>query len=160
MEQPFADPGPIDDFRWRVRIYYEDTDAGGIVYYANYLKFLERARTEWLRRCGIDQRRLAEQTGMVFIVRSLEMDYRCPARLDDTIEIRTRVIRLGRASVVFSQQAWRGESMLVAGSVCVACVMQSSLRPGPIPPTVLAALRRGPVNSVPQATDAPGHSAH
>jgi len=131
-------------FVWPIRVYYEDTDAGGIVFYANYLKFFERARTEWLRACGIDQSRLAEETGALFIVRSTALDYRAPARLDDMLKIVSRVERLGRASVEFAQEAWRGDTLLATGSIRVGCVDSAALRPAAIPPPVLAALRRGP----------------
>src|SRR5579863_7801883 len=88
-------------FTWPIRVYYEDTDAGGIVFYANYLKFFERARTEWLRACGVDQNRLADEADAIFIVRSTAVDYRAPARLDDVVKVVSRIERLGRASVDF-----------------------------------------------------------
>src|SRR5882757_6557251 len=94
-------------FDWPLRVYYEDTDAGGIVFYANYLKFFERARTEWLRACGVDQNRLAAETGALFIVRSTSVDYRAPARLDDLVTVVSRIERIGRASVDFVQEAQR-----------------------------------------------------
>jgi acyl-CoA thioester hydrolase len=125
-------------------VYYEDTDAGGIVFYANYLKFFERARTEWLRACGIDQNRLADETGAIFIVRSTAVDYRAPARLDDVVKVVSRIERLGRASVDFAQEAWREGTLLATGSIRVGCVERTALRPAAIPPQVLAALRRGP----------------
>jgi len=137
-------PGTDNGFVWPIRVYYEDTDAGGIVFYANYLKFFERARTEWLRGCGIDQHRLAAETGALFVVRSTAVDYRAPARLDDVLTIVSRVTRLGRASVDFEQAAWRGELLLVTSHIRVACVEQTALRPIPVPDDVHAALRRGP----------------
>jgi acyl-CoA thioester hydrolase len=130
-------------FEWQVRVYYEDTDAGGIVFYANYLKFFERARTEWLRACGVDQRRLAEETGVLFVVRRTALDYRAPARLDDVVTIVTRIEKLGRASVDFAQEAWRGETLLAAGGIRVACVEGAALRPAAIPDSVHNALLRG-----------------
>lgn len=104
----------------RVRIYYEDTDSGGIVYYANYLKFLERGRTEYLRALGFEQRLLAEETGLAFAVRALSAEYLKPARLDDLIEIDTRVEELGRAQVTFAQTIRRGEEVLMTAKVRVA----------------------------------------
>src|ERR1700690_415696 len=95
-------------FDWPLRVYYEDTDAGGIVFYANYLKFFERARTEWLRACGVDQSALATTSGLIFFVRGTTVDYLAPARLDDTVTIVSRIERLGRASVDFVQSAHRG----------------------------------------------------
>ncbi|WP_395066645.1 tol-pal system-associated acyl-CoA thioesterase [Paraburkholderia silvatlantica] len=131
-------------FTWPVRVYYEDTDAGGIVFYANYLKFFERARTEWLRACGVDQRRLAEETGVLFVVRSTALDYRAPARLDDVVTTVSRVEKLGRASVDFMQEAWREDTLLARGTVRVGCVDSTAMRPAPIPAPVHEALQRGP----------------
>lgn len=137
-------PGADNASVWPIRVYYEDTDAGGIVFYANYLKFFERARTEWLRGCGIDQQRLAATTGTLFVVRSTAVDYRAPARLDEVLTVVSRVERLGRASVHFAQAAWRGDALLATGNVRVASVEETNLRPIPIPDDVYAALRRGP----------------
>jgi acyl-CoA thioester hydrolase len=131
-------------FLWPVRVYYEDTDAGGIVFYANYLKYFERGRTEWLRACGVDQRRLDEEAGLVFVVRRTSLDYVAPARLDDLLTIATRVERLGGASVDFTQQAFRGEQLLATGTIRVASVLRATLRPAALPAHVQVALRRGP----------------
>jgi acyl-CoA thioester hydrolase len=139
-----APRGSAPDFAWPVRVYYEDTDAGGIVFYANYLKFFERARTEWLRACGVDQRRLAEESGVLFVVRSTALDYRAPARLDDVVTITNKIEKLGRASVDFLQEAWRGETLLATGTIRVACVESATMRPAAIPAHVHDALRRGP----------------
>ncbi|MEX3931354.1 tol-pal system-associated acyl-CoA thioesterase [Paraburkholderia phymatum] len=130
-------------FIWPIRVYYEDTDAGGIVFYANYLKFFERARTEWLRACGVDQRKLTEETGALFVVRSTALDYRAPARLDDVLRIVSRIERIGRASVDFAQEAWRDETLLATGTIRVGCVDSTAMKPAAIPPPVLTALRRG-----------------
>ncbi|SPB17357.1 4-hydroxybenzoyl-CoA thioesterase [Caballeronia novacaledonica] len=131
-------------FEWPVRVYYEDTDAGGIVFYANYLKFFERARTEWLRACGIDQQRLADSNGIVFVVRRTSVEYSSPARLDDVIRVVSRIERLGRASVDFHQEAWRDGVLLASGDIRVASVDRASVRPAAIPEAVLAGLKRGP----------------
>jgi len=139
-----AEPGAEIGFIWPIRVYYEDTDAGGIVFYANYLKFFERARTEWLRACGVDQRKLADETGALFVVRSTALDYRAPARLDDMLRIVSRIDRLGRASVDFAQEAWRDDTLLATGAIRVGCVDSKAMRPAAIPSPVLAALRRGP----------------
>ncbi|MCA1248404.1 tol-pal system-associated acyl-CoA thioesterase [Massilia sp. MS-15] len=120
-------------FDWTVRVYYEDTDAGGIVFYANYLKFFERARTEWLRAAGIGQQQLLEDEGAAFVVKSASLDYHAPARLDDVLSIRTTVEKLGRASVQFSQQAWKGEQLLTTASVKVGCVDTATMRPRSLP---------------------------
>lgn len=129
------------DFTWTIRVYYEDTDAGGIVFYANYLKFFERARTEWLRAAGISQQALAESAQRMFVVKQTAVDYHAPAKLDDELKLTVAVERLGRASVQFVQQAWRvsGEQqqLLASGRIKVGCVDTGSLRPAPIPDSVL-----------------------
>ena len=126
---------------WALRVYWEDTDAGGVVFYANYLKFFERARTEWLRSLGIEQQALADESGVVFIVRSTAVDYNAPARLDDLLEIRTQIERVGPASVQFAQEAWRGEQLMATGAIRVGCVDRSTFRPTPIPAPVLATIK-------------------
>jgi acyl-CoA thioester hydrolase len=120
-------------FDWTVRVYYEDTDAGGIVFYANYLKFFERARTEWLRAAGVGQQELLDAEGAAFVVKSASLDYHAPARLDDVLTIRTTVEKLGRASVQFAQQAWKGEQLLTSASVKVGCVDTATMRPRSLP---------------------------
>ena len=109
-------------FEWPLRVYYEDTDAGGIVYYANYLKFLERARTEWLRSLGIEQDTwLAHQIG--FVVRQVQMDLVAPARFNDELSVTVVVERLGKASVVFAQQVLRKDGLLLCqAQIKAACV--------------------------------------
>ena len=135
-------------FDWPLRVYYEDTDAGGIVFYANYLKFFERARTEWLRACGIDQRVLAESDGVLFVVKRTAVEYSAPARLDDVIHVVSRIERIGRASVDFHQEAWRDGILLASGDIKVASVSIGAIRPIGIPASVLDGLRRGPQKSV------------
>jgi len=127
-------------FNWDLRVYYEDTDAGGVVFYANYLKFFERARTEWLRACGADQSALAAETGLIFIVRSTAVDYRSPARLDDVVRVVSQIERLGRASVDFVQSAYRGETLLASGVIRVACVTSEAFKPTSIPASIRQAL--------------------
>ncbi len=135
----------VSAFRWPLRVYYEDTDAGGIVFYANYLKFFERARTEWLRAAGIAQQMLAEQERRIFVVKSTAIDYHAPAKLDDALEVTVQVRKLGRASVEFMQEAWchgnhgshgSAPRLLCSGGIRVGCVDAHSLRPAPIPDTV------------------------
>ncbi len=129
------------DFTWTVRVYYEDTDTGGIVFYANYLKFFERARTEWLRAAGIGQQALSETHRAMFVVKSTAVDYHAPAKLDDELKLTVVVERLGRASVQFIQEAWRvgGEQpqLLATGRIKVGCVSTETYRPCPIPGAVL-----------------------
>lgn len=127
-------------FTLPVRVYFEDTDAGGVVYYANYLKFCERARTEWLRTTGLAQNRLAAEQGIIFVVRSVEADYLRPAVLDDMLEIVTSLDKLGRASLDFAQQAQRDGQTLFEARITIACVGRDTLRPTPIPSAVRAQL--------------------
>lgn len=125
-------------FDWTVRVYYEDTDAGGIVFYANYLKFFERARTEWLRAAGIGQQELLAREGVAFVVKHASIDYHAPARLDDEIRVATTINKLGRATVQFFQQAWRGEQLLTSAHVKVGCVDAATMRPRSLPDAVAA----------------------
>ncbi|CAN7233052.1 tol-pal system-associated acyl-CoA thioesterase [Trinickia sp. LjRoot230] len=144
MNMPSSRPEAEFGFIWPIRVYYEDTDAGGIVFYANYLKYFERARTEWLRACGVDQCRLERETGIIFVVRRTALDYHAPARLDDMLTIASRIDRLGRASVDFVQEARCADRLLAAGSIRVACVERAALKPAPLPADVRAALRISP----------------
>ena len=128
-------------FDWTVRVYYEDTDAGGIVFYANYLKFFERARTEWLRALGVGQQELLDAEGAAFVVRSASLDYHAPARLDDVLTIRTMVDKLGPASVRFTQQAWKDELLLTSASVKVGCVDLTTMRPRSLPASAADKMR-------------------
>ena len=131
---------PALNFRWPVRIYWEDTDAGGIVFYANYLKFFERARTEWLRARGIGQQQLREATGAIFVVLDTQVSYRRPARLDDELQISVEPARAGGASLLFTQRAWRGPELLVEGTIRVACVDAATLQPRRLPASVVQCL--------------------
>jgi acyl-CoA thioester hydrolase len=128
-------------FTWTVRVYYEDTDAGGIVFYANYLKFFERARTEWLRAAGVDQQALIERDGAAFVVKHASIDYHAPARLDDELTLTLTIEKLGRASVQFAQQAWKGEQLLVEAQVKVGCVDLATVRPRSLPGDVADKMR-------------------
>jgi tol-pal system-associated acyl-CoA thioesterase len=128
----------LTEFSWRSRVYWEDTDGGGVVYYANYLKFMERARTEWLRALGHSQQELAGQFGYVFAVVEVQVNYRRPARLDDEIVISVVPVPEGRASIRFRQVITRadgmgGDTTLADGEVRVACVDAKSFRPRPLP---------------------------
>jgi acyl-CoA thioester hydrolase len=124
-------------FSWNVRVYYEDTDAGGIVYYANYLKFFERARTEWLRAIGIGQRSLLQEHDAMFVVKQVNADYHAPAALDDVLNLTLSIEKLGRASIVFLQQAWCGERLLNTARVKIGCV-DAAMRPRALPSAVTA----------------------
>ena len=136
MTSPFVFP---------IRIYWEDTDAGGIVFYANYLKFFERARTEWLRSLGIQQHALKEESGGMFVVSETQIKYFSPARLDDLLEVTALTAEAGRASLVLAQQAWLtidGERKLLAeGTIRIGWVDSNTLKPGRIPAAILEALQ-------------------
>ena len=122
--------------RHPVRVYWEDTDAGGVVFYANYLKFFERARTEWLRSLGIGQQQLRDDTGAIFVVTDTALAYRQPARLDDELSVTVVVDELRAASMKLSQQAWRGDFLLCSGDIRIGCVDAQNLRPCRIPPAI------------------------
>lgn len=126
--------------RHTVRVYWEDTDAGGVVYYANYLRFFERARTEWLRRLGHGQQALVEQTGAQFVVARADVRYLKPARLDDSLQVDVDVTEVGRSRLVVRQQALRGDEVLCQGIIEIACVDRDSFRPRRIPSQILASL--------------------
>lgn len=128
-------------FRWPIRVYYEDTDTAGIVYYANYLKFFERARTEWLRALGFGQQAFGQDHGLQFVVAQASVDYRRPARLDDELVVDAAVVQLGRASLTFEQRAWRGAQLLASARVRVGCIRLSDYAPAPIPAAMLTAMK-------------------
>jgi acyl-CoA thioester hydrolase len=131
-------------FEFPIRVYWEDTDAGGIVFYANYLKFFERARTEWLRSLGIEQRSLRESSGGIFVVGETSVRYRQPARLDDELLVTARVRESGRASLIIAQQAFlrASGSLLCEGTIRIGWVEADTLKPARIPPTILEALKQ------------------
>jgi acyl-CoA thioester hydrolase len=126
-------------YLWPFRVYYEDTDSLGLVYYANYLKFAERARTEMLRRLGIEQQRLRAETGLVFVVRRCVVDFLAPARLDDDLVVATRLSALGGASLDLDQDVQRDEDTLVRLAVRIGC-LASNGRPHRLPPVLKATL--------------------
>lgn len=131
-------------FQLPVRIYWEDTDAGGIVFYANYLKFFERARTEWLRSLGINQRDLRERTGGMFVVSETSVRYLQPARLDDELLVTAELQEAGRASMVIAQRALLqpAGAVLATGSIRIGWVEAATLRPARIPANILEALNQ------------------
>jgi len=122
-----------EPFRFPLTVYYEDTDAAGVVYYANYLKFMERARTEWLGSLGFGVAEFEAAHGVVFVVHRMEIEYRQPARLSDRLEATMELAELGRARMVALQQVRRGTSVLAEARVTLACVERSSFRPARIP---------------------------
>ena len=132
----WAAPG----FSWPVRIYWEDTDGGGVVYYANYLKFLERARTEWLRSLGIAQNELAKDPGVVFVVSNITVDYRRPARLDDALVVTCQCERDRATCIRFEQRILRNDELIAEAAVRVVCIDAKSFRPTRLPAAVVNAV--------------------
>jgi acyl-CoA thioester hydrolase len=140
-----SDGVAMESFVWPVRVYYEDTDAGGVVYYANYLKYLERARTEFLRSFGFEQDELRKGQGVLFAVRSMNIEYRQPARFNDQLEVITTVSQIGRASIRFDQHIAQIANDSVPRELCearvqVACLDAERFKPRPIPTDILEAL--------------------
>ena len=125
-------------YSFPVRVYFENTDAGGVVYHSEYLKFLERARTEWLRHLGFDHQALARNHRVVFVVTSAAIEFAKPARLDDTVAVSVRLESLGKVRCVFAQEIRREDEVLVSARVTVACVTGEAFKPVEIP----AALRK------------------
>ena len=150
MTSGLSQPVP---FAWPVRVYWEDTDAGGVVYHASYLRFLERARSEWLRGLGVDQSALKRDTGLAFMVREMHLDFLRPALLDDELAVGVDVKACRPASILFGQYIRRapGEE-LIRAEVRVACVDVRRMRPVPIPPPLLAIVQGGATQP---ADDAP-----
>ena len=123
-----------------MRVYYEDTDFGGVVYYANYLRFFERARTEWLRSLGVDHQGLARDAGLQFVVRRAEVDFLRGARLDDQLEITVQLAERKRTYLMLKQRALRGAEPMAEALVQAACVRRADFRPAPIPAALAARL--------------------
>jgi acyl-CoA thioester hydrolase len=133
------DPG---EFSWPIRVYYEDTDSGGVVYYANYLKFMERARTEWLRTLGFEQDALLHEEGVIFAVREISLDFLKPAHFNQLLHVTVKLIERGHASLAFEQQvrADQAGTTLCAGRVRLACLDHATLRARAIPKTITGEL--------------------
>lgn len=129
-----AAPNPIPAARTRVRVFYEDTDATGVVYHANYLKYFERARTLWMEARGATHRTLAEMHGVAFTLVDAQVRFRAPARLDDELEIVTEIVERRRARIVFSQEIYGVDRLLIKARFTVACVRLSGLKPCALPP--------------------------
>lgn len=128
-------------FTWPVRVYYEDTDAGGVVFYANYLKFFERSRTEMLRALGYEQDELMTTEGIIFVVRSVQVDYLNPARFNDQLQVSAQIMRPGKASLTFEQLITRNEDVLCSSVIRIACLDAHTLRPKAIPENLLELLK-------------------
>jgi len=129
----------VREFNWQVRVYYEDTDSGGVVYYANYLRFMERARTEWLRTLGVEQDTLSQQEGLIFAVRSIQLEYVKPAKFNDLLDVSVAISKTGKASLTFDQaisQAEGQKQLLCDGKVKIACLNCETFRPQAIPENI------------------------
>jgi acyl-CoA thioester hydrolase len=133
-------PQGAEHFRWPMRIYWEDTDAGGVVFYANYLKLFERARTEWLRSLGFSQQALRSETGLMFVVTDTSVKYLRPAVLDDEVQVSVQLSQAGRVRLTLDQVAWRGHTRLAEGRIRIACVDAVHLKPAAMPASLLACL--------------------
>lgn len=142
----------MKSFSWPVRVYWEDTDAGGIVYYANYLKFMERARSEWLRALGIEQGPLQREQGLMFVVVNADTRFQRPARYGDELEVTCEVAEWSRTSLTFRQEVRRAAQVLVTGLVRVACLDAAKFRPRALPESIVRDLTAGLVGE-PAATD-------
>jgi acyl-CoA thioester hydrolase len=134
--------GEHGSFSVPMRVYWEDTDAAGIVFYANYLKFFERARTEWLRGLGFSQEALRRDAGVAFVVSETSLRYRLPARLDDVIDVSVEVVHLGQASLQIAQQARRADELLADGTIRIGCVELGTFRPCRIPNDIRMSIHR------------------
>ncbi|WP_256775473.1 MULTISPECIES: tol-pal system-associated acyl-CoA thioesterase [unclassified Stenotrophomonas] len=128
-------------FSWPTRIYWEDTDAGGVVYHARYVAFMERARTEWMRALGFGQERTRTDHGMVFAVRAMTLDFLKPARLDDALDVTATLVQCKRASMVFDQRVCRGDETLLTAQVRIAALDASTFKPRGMDDALLAALK-------------------
>ena len=135
----------MNEFLWPVRVYYEDTDSGGVVYYANYLNFMERARTEWLRHIGFEQDELIQNEAVTFAVRSVQVDYLLPARFNDELSVSARLIEQGRASLTIEQGITRvvDNTLLCKGNVKIVSLRPDSFKPCAIPKNIKQQLEQG-----------------
>ena len=126
----------IKTFSFPVRIYFEDTDSGGVVYHSNYLKFMERARTEWLRSVGIDQHHLKYHAHIMFVVHRIDIQYKLPARFNDDLVVKSEFLEIGSSKIEFRQMIYRDEEMLIDAHVDIACIDSEKFKPVRIPSTV------------------------
>ncbi|MGB1800210.1 MAG: tol-pal system-associated acyl-CoA thioesterase [Gammaproteobacteria bacterium] len=131
------------EFNWQARVYYEDTDAGGVVFYANYLRFMERARTEWLRSIGFEHEQLIKQHDLIFAVKSVSIDYKKPAKLDDLLKISSSILNHRGASITFQQQIYNdADELLTQAEVKVACLNATTLKASAMPKELLTELSK------------------
>lgn len=125
-------------FVYELRVFYEDTDAGGVVYHANYLKFMERARSEWLRACGFDVARIQQELKIIFVVMRMEIDYKSPARLGDWLQVRTEVIKLGKVGMSLKQSIYNRDVLICSGLVKLAALDSESMKMKAMPDLLLS----------------------
>jgi len=126
----------IKTFSLPIRIYFEDTDSGGVVYHSNYLKFMERARTEWLRALGIDQRHLKQDHQIMFVVHRIDIQFKLPARFNDDLIVKSELKDIGSSKIEFRQMIYRNDEILIDASVDIACIDSEKFKPVRIPPTI------------------------
>ena len=128
-------------FSWPIRVYYEDTDAGGVVYHTNYVKFMERARTEWLRGLGFEQDELREKEGVLFAVRSIDVHYLLPAKFNDELKVTNKVIKKGKASINLEQEVMRDTTVLCTANIKVATLDEKTFKPKAMPNSLYALMQ-------------------
>jgi acyl-CoA thioester hydrolase len=131
----------VSDFEWPIRVYYEDTDSGGVVYHSNYLNFMERARTEWLRSLGFEQDELVSQHQCIFAVHSMQLNFRHPARFNDALVVSSLISNVSGASFEFKQKIYRDDELLCEATVKVACLDANRFRPRSIPSFILTEIQ-------------------
>jgi len=131
-------------FNWPVRVYYEDTDAGGVVYHSNYLNFMERARTEWLRALGFEQPEVKAGLGVIIVVHSLSIEFKSPACFNDMLEVHCKITKIGRGSIEMEQKITRGHALLIKAEVKLAFVNAETFKPVGIPANMKAAMLSNP----------------
>ncbi|PCH62767.1 MAG: tol-pal system-associated acyl-CoA thioesterase [Gammaproteobacteria bacterium] len=132
----------MTEFNWPIRVYYEDTDSGGVVYHSNYLNFMERARTEWIRSLGFEQDELITQHQCLFAVHSMQLNFRKPARFNDALAVRSCLVKAAGASMEFEQKIFRDDELLCEAVVKVACLDSDRFRPRSIPAFILTEIQR------------------
>ena len=128
-------------FNWPVRVYYEDTDAGGVVYHSNYLNFMERARTEWLRALGFEQPQLRADLGVIIVVHSMQVEFKSPAYFNDMLDIHCKLTKIGHGSIEMEQVIMRGQHLLIKAQVKLAFVNAETFKPLGIPAVIKAAMQ-------------------
>ena len=134
-------------FDWPIRVYYEDTDSGGVVYHSNYLNFMERARTEWLRALGFEQTHMKDDLNIIFVVHSMNIQFKRPALFNDMLNVHSKVAKIGHGSIEFLQTILRDQQLLIEATVKVACVQASVFKPVVIPASIKDAIQNNTMNS-------------